>query len=286
MEQLVNSTGLVLEGGGHRGIYTAGVLDVFAENNISFGAVMGVSAGCIHAASFLSRQPGRSLRYTTRFCGDPAYMGFKSLITTGNYFNVNFCYYRLPEELDLYDNDAFESNPTPLYVVATDVQTGLPVYHRCESIRGRKIRWVQASSSMPLVAGVVNIDNRFYLDGGIADSIPIRKMQEMGFAKNIVVLTQPAGYRKKPNSMLRFIKLIYKGFPEFVKAAENRHNVYNAQLDYLEEEERKGNVIIIRPSEKPEAGRTERNREKIIRTYELGRRDAEKLLEKVKKFIV
>ncbi len=286
MEQLVNSTGLVLEGGGHRGIYTAGVLDVFAKNNISFGAVMGVSAGCIHAASFLSRQPGRSLRYTTRFCGDPAYMGFKSLITTGNYFNVNFCYYRLPEELDPYDNDAFESNPTPLYVVATDVQTGLPVYHRCESIRGRKIRWVQASSSMPLVAGVVNIDNRFYLDGGIADSIPIRKMQEMGFAKNIVVLTQPAGYRKKPNSMLRFIKLIYKGFPEFVKAAENRHNVYNAQLDYLEEEERKGNVIIIRPSEKPEAGRTERNREKIIRTYELGRRDAEKLLEKVKKFIV
>lgn len=279
------TVGLVLEGGGHRGIYTAGVLDVFAENKISFDGIMGVSAGAIHAASYLSGQPGRSVRYTSRYCNDPAYMGLKSLFTTGNYFNVKFCYYRLPDELDPFDNDTFDANPVPFYTVATDIKTGKADYHLCDSLRGKKIRWLQASSSMPLAAAVVNIDNRFYLDGGIADSIPIKKMQEMGYGKNVVILTQEKGYRKKPNSMLSIIRLVYKAFPDFVKAVENRHNVYNSQLDYLEEEERKGNVIIIRPSEKPEAGRTERNRGKILRTYELGRRDAENILGKIKSFL-
>lgn len=279
------TVGLVLEGGGHRGIYTAGVLDVFAENNISFDGIMGVSAGAIHAASYLSGQPGRSVRYTSRYCSDPAYMGLRSLFTTGNYFNVKFCYYRLPDELDPFDNDTFDANPVPFYTVATDIRTGKADYHLCDSLRGKKIRWLQASSSMPLAAAVVNIDNRFYLDGGIADSIPIKKMQEMGYGKNVVILTQEKGYRKKPNSMLSIIRLVYKAFPDFVKAVENRHNVYNSQLDYLEEEDRKGNVIIIRPSEKPEAGRTERNRGKILRTYELGRRDAENILGKIKSFL-
>ena len=280
-----NKIGLVLEGGGHRGIYTAGILDVFAQNNISFDGIMGVSAGCIHGVSFLSGQIGRSVRYTTRFCNNPSYMSFKSLIKTGDFFNVDFCYYKLPETLDPFDNDAFDKNPTPFYAVCSDVKTGKAVYHKCDSVRGEKIKWIQASASMPLAAKIVKIDESEFLDGGITDSIPIKKMQELGYSKNIVILTQEAGYRKKPNSLLPLIKRIYKKYPELINAIQNRHIIYNQQLDYLEEQEKLGNVIIIRPSQKPQAGRIEKDKEKILSTYNLGRNDAEKLLETVKNFI-
>lgn len=280
-----NKIGLVLEGGGHRGIYTAGILDVFAQNNISFNGIMGVSAGCIHGVSFLSGQIGRSVRYTTRFCNNPSYMSFKSLIKTGDFFNVDFCYYKLPETLDPFDNDAFDKNPTPFYAVCSDVKTGKAVYHKCDSVRGEKIKWIQASASMPLAAKIVKIDEGEFLDGGITDSIPIKKMQELGYSKNIVILTQEAGYRKKPNSLLPLIKRVYKKYPELINAIQNRHIIYNQQLDYLEEQEKLGNVIIIRPSQKPQAGRIEKDKEKILSTYNLGRNDAEKLLETVKNFI-
>lgn len=280
-----NKIGLVLEGGGHRGIYTAGILDVFAQNNISFDGIMGVSAGCIHGVSFLSGQIGRSVRYTTRFCNNPSYMSFKSLIKTGDFFNVDFCYYKLPETLDPFDNDAFDKNPTPFYAVCSDVKTGKAVYHKCDSVRGEKIKWIQASASMPLAAKIVKIDESEFLDGGITDSIPIKKMQELGYSKNIVILTQEAGYRKKPNSLLPLIKRVYKKYPELINAIQNRHIIYNQQLDYLEEQEKLGNVIIIRPSQKPQAGRIEKDKEKILSTYNLGRNDAEKLLETVKNFI-
>lgn len=280
-----NKIGLVLEGGGHRGIYTAGILDVFAQNNISFDGIMGVSAGCIHGVSFLSGQIGRSVRYTTKFCNNPSYMSFKSLIKTGDFFNVDFCYYKLPETLDPFDNDAFDKNPTPFYAVCSDVKTGKAVYHKCDSVRGEKIKWIQASASMPLAAKIVKIDDGEFLDGGITDSIPIKKMQELGYSKNIVILTQEAGYRKKPNSLLPLIKRVYKKYPELINAIQNRHIIYNQQLDYLEEQEKLGNVIIIRPSQKPQAGRIEKDKEKILSTYNLGRNDAEKLLETVKNFI-
>lgn len=280
-----NKIGLVLEGGGHRGIYTAGILDVFAQNNISFDGIMGVSAGCIHGVSFLSGQIGRSVRYTTRFCNNPSYMSFKSLIKTGDFFNVDFCYYKLPETLDPFDNDTFDKNPTPFYAVCSNVKTGKAVYHKCDSVRGEKIKWIQASASMPLAAKIVKIDEGEFLDGGITDSIPIKKMQELGYSKNIVILTQEAGYRKKPNSLLPLIKRVYKKYPELINAIQNRHIIYNQQLDYLEEQEKLGNVIIIRPSQKPQAGRIEKDKEKILSTYNLGRNDAEKLLETVKNFI-
>ncbi|MEE0878014.1 MAG: patatin family protein [Treponemataceae bacterium] len=277
-----NKIGLVLEGGGHRGIYTAGILDVFAENKIFVDAVMGVSAGCVHGASFLSGQIGRSLRYTTKYCDNPNYMGFRSLITTGNFFNEDFCYYKLPEILDPFDNDAFDKNSTQFFAVCTDVKTGNPIYHECESLKGDKIKWLQASASMPLVSKIIKIDDELLLDGGISDSIPIQKMQEMGFEKNIVILTQEKGYTKKANSLLPVIKLFYKKYPKLIEAIENRHIVYNQQLEFLEEQEKLGKVIILRPSEKPVAGRTEKDKEKIIVTYNLGKKDALSMLEKIK----
>lgn len=276
-----NKIGLVLEGGGHRGIYTAGVLDVFAENKISFDGVMGVSAGCVHGASFLSGQIGRSIRYTTKYCDNSNYMGIGSLITTGNFFNEKFCYYDLPETLDPFDNDSFDKNQTQFFAVCTDVKTGSAIYHECETLKGEKIKWLQASASMPLVSKIIKIDDNLLLDGGIADSIPIKKMQELGFEKNIVILTQEAGYRKNPNSLLPIIKLVYKKYPKLIEAIENRHIIYNQQLEFLEEQEKLGNVIIIRPSEKPTASRTEKDKEKILETYNLGKKDALSIIKNI-----
>ena len=276
-----NKIGLVLEGGGHRGIYTAGVLDVFAENKISFDGIMGVSAGCVHGASFLSGQIGRSIRYTTKYCDNSNYMGIGSLITTGNFFNEKFCYYDLPETLDPFDNDSFDKNQTQFFAVCTDVKTGSAIYHECETLKGEKIKWLQASASMPLVSKIIKIDDNLLLDGGIADSIPIKKMQELGFEKNIVILTQEAGYRKNPNSLLPIIKLVYKKYPKLIEAIENRHIIYNQQLEFLEEQEKLGNVIIIRPSEKPTASRTEKDKEKILETYNLGKKDALSIIKNI-----
>lgn len=276
-----NKIGLVLEGGGHRGIYTAGVLDTFAENKISFDGIMGVSAGCVHGASFLSGQIGRSIRYTTKYCDNSNYMGIGSLITTGNFFNEKFCYYDLPETLDPFDNDSFDKNQTQFFAVCTDVKTGSAIYHECETLKGEKIKWLQASASMPLVSKIIKIDDNLLLDGGIADSIPIKKMQELGFEKNIVILTQEAGYRKNPNSLLPIIKLVYKKYPKLIEAIENRHIIYNQQLEFLEEQEKLGNVIIIRPSEKPTASRTEKDKEKILETYNLGKKDALSIIKNI-----
>lgn len=276
-----NKIGLVLEGGGHRGIYTAGVLDTFAENKISFDGVMGVSAGCVHGASFLSGQIGRSIRYTTKYCDNSNYMGIGSLITTGNFFNEKFCYYDLPETLDPFDNDSFDKNQTQFFAVCTDVKTGSAIYHECETLKGEKIKWLQASASMPLVSKIIKIEDNLLLDGGIADSIPIKKMQELGFEKNIVILTQEAGYRKNPNSLLPIIKLVYKKYPKLIEAIENRHIIYNQQLEFLEEQEKLGNVIIIRPSEKPTASRTEKDKEKILETYNLGKKDALSIIKNI-----
>ena len=276
-----NKIGLVLEGGGHRGIYTAGVLDTFAENKISFDGIMGVSAGCVHGASFLSGQIGRSIRYTTKYCDNSNYMGIGSLITTGNFFNEKFCYYDLPETLDPFDNDSFDKKQTQFFAVCTDVKTGSAIYHECETLKGEKIKWLQASASMPLVSKIIKIDDNLLLDGGIADSIPIKKMQELGFEKNIVILTQEAGYRKNPNSLLPIIKLVYKKYPKLIEAIENRHIVYNQQLEFLEEQEKLGNVIIIRPSEKPTASRTEKDKEKILETYNLGKKDALSIIKNI-----
>lgn len=276
-----NKIGLVLEGGGHRGIYTAGVLDTFAENKISFDGIMGVSAGCVHGASFLSGQIGRSIRYTTKYCDNSNYMGIGSLITTGNFFNEKFCYYDLPETLDPFDNDSFDKNQTKFFAVCTDVKTGSAIYHECETLKGEKIKWLQASASMPLVSKIIKIEDNLLLDGGIADSIPIKKMQELGFEKNIVILTQEAGYRKNPNSLLPIIKLVYKKYPKLIEAIENRHIIYNQQLEFLEEQEKLGNVIIIRPSEKPTASRTEKDKEKILETYNLGKKDALSIIKNI-----
>lgn len=278
-------TGLVLEGGGHRGIYTAGVLDVFIENKIKVDGVIGVSAGAIHGASFVAGQVGRSVRYTEKYCNNKDYMSWGSLFRTGDLFNSDFCYRLLPEQLDPFDNIGFEKATIPYYTVCTDVNTGEAVYHQSKSLRGDEIKWIQASASMPLVARPVNIDGQLLLDGGMADSIPVRKFEEMGFEKNIVVLTQEEGYVKKPNKAIPLISAFYKKYPKLVEVTRNRHINYNESIEYLKQLEIGEKAFVIRPSQKPMAGRLEKDPAKIRLTYELGRRDALNALHSIRVFL-
>lgn len=285
-DSAINSTvGLVLEGGGHRGIYTAGVLDVFLENGIKFGNVIGVSAGTIHGASYVAEQIGRSVRYTEKYCTSKDYMGWGSYIKTGDLFNVDFCYRMIPQYLDPFDNDTFDKAETGYYVVCTDVEKGTPVYKKCETLRDDMVDWILASASMPVVAKIKTIDGMKLMDGGLVDSIPLKASEELGFSKNVVILTQPEGYVKKSNKLLPLIKMIYKDYPNFIEAVKNRHKIYNSQLEYLEQQVIAEKAFVIRPSSKPVAGRTEKDPAKIRLTYELGRQDAIKALNDVKCFL-
>lgn len=279
-----NKRGLVLEGGGIRGIYTAGVLDVFLENDINVDGVIGVSAGAIHGASFVSRQKGRSLRYSLKYRNNKEYMSISSLIKTGDLFGVDFCYHKLPEELDKYDYEAFMENPTKFYACCTNVETGKPEYLECTDMRP-DMEKIRASASMPLVSRMVEIDGKKYLDGGTGDSIPIFAFRRMGYRKNIVVLTRPEGYAKKKDSLIRLEAIKYKDYPEYVKRAAMRHLYYNKTLEKLAELEEKGEVLIIRPSFAVDISRTERDDKKIRAMYDLGAYDAENKLEEIKAFL-
>ncbi len=279
------TTGIVLEGGGHRGIYSAGVLDALAEDGIGVDGVIGASAGAIHGASFASGQTGRSIRYTEKYCADPRYMGLRSLLRTGDLFNADFCYREIPEVIDPYDHDALEKSPISLHVVCTDAVSGSPVYHRCETLRGGEIDWLRASASMPLAARMVDIEGKKLLDGGVSDSIPLGAFERMGYARNLVVLTQPVGYRKKPTKAMPLIRASLGKYPALVRAMETRHVEYNRALDEIERRARESEIFVIRPSTPVDCGRTERDAAKIRALYELGRADANAKLAEIRRFL-
>ncbi|MCD7908143.1 MAG: patatin family protein [Clostridium sp.] len=278
-------TGLVLEGGAMRGIYVAGVLDVLLEHNVHVDGVIGVSAGAIHGCSFVSGQHGRSIRYNLKYCRDPQYMSFRSLLRTGDLCGTDFCYHQLPETLDPFDNDSFEASETKFYVTCTDVETGAPVYKLCETLRGDQIDWVRASASMPLAAHIVELEGRNLLDGGVADSIPAAAFRKLGYKRCVVVTTRPLGYRKKPNRMAPLLRRAYRGYPKFVEAMARRHLMYNRQLDELQRMEQAGEILVIRPSRAIPIRRTEHNPERIKQMYDLGRKDGESALEQVMEFL-
>lgn len=278
-------TGIVVEGGGMRGIYAAGVLDVLLEHKVRPDGLIGVSAGAIHGCSFVAGQHGRSIRYNLKYCRDPRYMSFRSWIRTGDLVGNDFCYHQLPEQLDPFDNDAFEKSPIEFYATCTDVETGKPVYNRCRSLRGSNIQWIRASASMPLVSRIVEIEGQKLLDGGVSDSIPAAAFRRMGFGKNLVILTRPQGYRKKPDSMIRVIRRVYRRYPEFIKTMESRHLMYNRELDEIKRMEDAGEIFVIRPSHLIKISRTENRPEKIQEMYQLGRRDGERALKDVVGFL-
>lgn len=276
---------LVLEGGAKRGIYTAGVLDVFLENNIIADAVIGVSAGAIHGCSYAAKQKGRSIRYNLKYNNDYRFMSFKSLIKTGNMVDTEFAYHELPDKLDPFDHENFEKSETKFYATCTNVETGKPEYIFCPNLRKDYIDYLRASASMPLVSQIVEMNGKKYLDGGIADSIPLKAAFDLGFEKNIVVLTRPLGYRKHKFSLLWLAKIVYRKFPNFIKALKVRHEDYNQTLDYIKELEDNKKILVIRPSKLIKISRMETNPEIIKQMYELGRSDGLNMLSKVKEFI-
>lgn len=277
--------GLVLEGGAMRGIFTAGILDVFLENKIDFDGAVGASAGAVFGCNYKSVQPGRSLRYNIRFCKDKRYCGFHSLISSGNLYNAEFCYHELPAKLDIFDIQTFKDNPFEFHVVCTDVLTGQAVYKELTEVTYDALEWLRASASMPMVSKIVNVDSYFLLDGGIADSIPVKYFENLGYGKNVVILTRPDGYQKKRNKLLPLLKIWYSKYPAFIQALKTRHEMYNETLAYIAEREKEGKLFVIRPEQALKIGKMERNPDKIRNVYNIGRQTGEKHLAAVKKFL-
>lgn len=278
-------TGLILEGGGMRGLFTAGVMDVFMENGIEFDAAIGVSAGAAFGCNFKSRQIGRVIRYNKQFAKDPRFCSLRSLIKTGDLFGAEFCYHTIPDTIDIFDTQAYIDNPMDFYVVVTDVETGEAVYVNSDDAGDDSLEYFRASASMPLVSRAVEINGRKYLDGGIADSVPLQYFESIGFKKNVIILTQPAGYVKKPSSAVKLMKYALKEYPMVAKTMENRHNEYNETLALIAEREKSGDALVIRPEAALEIGRIEHNPDVMQRVYEQGRAVAEKRLEEIKSFI-
>ena len=277
-------TGLVCEGGGMRGIYTAGVLDVLGENGVGFDSIVGVSAGAIHATSFKAGQHGRSIRFYLAYSGDSRFMGVRSWLKTGDFVNYDFCYHEIPEDLVPLDFDAFEASKTELYMTCTNVETGQPYYHLTTSLRGKNMEILRASASLPVVSRIVEFEGLKLLDGGTADSIPLKFMQDKGVAKNVVILTRPVGYRKTPESNPLF-SFIYRRYPEFVECLRTRHERYNAEVERIDELEKSGEIFVFRPDHVTGIKRLERNPAKIVEMYELGRRDAVNRLDALRQFL-
>lgn len=277
--------GLVMEGGAMRGMFTAGVIDVFLENDICFDGAIGVSAGATFGCNFKSKQIGRSIRYNLRFCKDSRYCGIKSLLTSGNLYNADFCYNQLPNNLDLFDYEAYKNNPLKFYIVASDVRTGLPVYKELKSCDKNDLEWMRASASMPLVSKVVEIDGFKLLDGGMTDSIPLKYFESIGYNRNVVILTQPRDFIKKENRLIRIIKLFLSKYPKIVDAMKSRHIMYNSETKYIFDKADKGEVFVICPETSLGISRTESNGDKLMNTYQLGRDIAKKNLDSLRAFL-
>jgi len=279
-------TGLVLEGGAMRGMFTAGVLDVLMEHGITVDGAIGVSAGAVFGCNYKSHQIGRTIRYNTEYCKDKRYASFGNLLRTGNLYSEQFCYHTVPEKLDPFDAKTFREDPMDFFVVCTDVRTGDPIYHKCRTGDAEDIQWMQASASMPLAAKIVKIGHYQLLDGGIADSIPVRYFQSIGYDRNVVVLTQPKGYRKGKNSIMPLIRRKYKRYPNLVTAMENRPAMYNETVDYIAQEETAGRLLVIRPPQALPVNRVEKNPEHLKAAYNIGRQEAEKRLAEVKAYLL
>lgn len=277
--------GLILEGGAMRGMFTAGVIDVMMENGIDFDGAIGVSAGAAFGCNYKSKQVGRVIRYNMKYCADRRYSGIGSLIKTGNIFSTDFAYGEVPLKFDVFDFETYQSNPMDFYVVCTDIETGKAVYHNYGGKDDHCFDWIRASASMPIVSQIVDIDGRKLLDGGIADSIPVKYFEELGYRKNVVVLTQPENYQKKKNRLMPLIRLKYRRYPKLVETMANRHLVYNAALDYIKDRERQGALFVIRPKEKLKIGKVEKNPDKLKEVYDIGRETAAAQIQAIKDFL-
>ncbi len=278
-------TGLIMEGGAMRGMFTCGVIDVFMENGIILDGAIGVSAGAVFGCNFKSRQIGRPIRYNKNYCRDWRYCSVRSLIRTGDLFGADFCYHLLPDILDPFDREAFLSNPMAFYIAATDVRTGKPIYYLCSDGGKRDIEWMRASASMPLASRIVEFEGVSLLDGGISDPVPYRYMENQGYDRNVIILTQPKGYYKRRFKLMTAIQTEYRRYPKLVEAMEQRHIVYNRQMAEIREREQSGKAIVIRPPEALGIEHVSHDPGELERVYRIGRGEAESRLSEISWFL-
>ena len=276
--------GLVLEGGAMRGLFTAGIIDVMMEAGVEPDGLIGVSAGAAFGCNYKSRQPGRAIRYNTRFAKDARYSGLKSLLTTGDYFNAQFGYHIVPYQYDLFDVAAFEQNPMEFMVVCTDVLTGQAVYHKMDRVDYDELEWLRASASMPLASKVVEVAGFKLLDGGVADSIPLAYFESIGYDRNVVILTQPEGYVKHRTKLMPLMRIGLRRYPEMIQAMDRRYLMYNHELEFVRQAEREGRCLVIRPDEKLPIGHISHDPEEMKRVYQIGREMGDRYIERIKAF--
>ncbi len=266
---------LILEGGAMRGLYTAGVLDVLLDHpEIRFDAVAGVSAGALFGINYKSRQRDRARRYNVKYCDDEGYFSMRSYVKTGDLMNREFCFDKLPNELDPFDYDAYREDPVAFYAVVTNLLTGRSEYPLLDDLKKPdQMEFLRASGSLPFLSRPVMIDHVPYLDGGVADSIPVKHFLDAGFDRAVVVLTRPKGYRK--SGLIAGAHLKYPRYPFFADALMNRNLVYNRTCDEVESLENNGTIFVLRPSRDVGVKRTESDRNKLQELYEVGTSDSE-----------
>ena len=288
VEQKANNAGkvaMVLEGGSFRCQFTAGVLDVFMENGVEVSACYGVSAGALSGLNYKSRQIGRANRVNLAFCNDSRYMGAKSFATSGSVVGYDFLLNDIQDRLDPFDNDAFEKNPMSLYAVATDVVFGTPAYLPVENAV-LDVDALRATTSLPLMTQPVEMGDAIYLDGGVADSVPVEHaLEDAGFDRAIVVLTQDRTYKKGPYEFLAAAHARYAAYPYLLEALENRHERYNEQREHIWEYERQGRALVIAPPQPVEVGHIEHDPAKLLALYIQGRLEGKRRLDEVRAFI-
>lgn len=276
--------GLVLEGGAMRGLFTAGIIDVMMEAGIEPDGIIGVSAGAAFGCNYKSRQPGRAIRYNTRFAKDARYSGIWSLLKSGDYFNAEFGYHIIPKQYDVFDDEAFDKNPMEFIVVCTDVETGKPVYQQLTRADYDTYEWIRASASMPLASKVVELAGLKLLDGGVADSIPLAYAESIGYDRNVVILTQPEGYQKEHNPFMPLMRLALRKYPHMIEAMDTRHLMYNRQLEFVSQTEREGRCLVIRPKQKIPIGHISHDPENMRQVYDIGRDMGKEKLNDIKAF--
>ncbi len=276
--------GLVLEGGAMRGLFTSGIIDVMMEAGIEPDGLIGVSAGAAFGCNYKSRQPGRAIRYNMRFARDKRYCSWQSWWKTGDLYNAEFGYHIIPTQFDIFDNKAFEENPMEFYAVCTDVTTGKAIYKRLTESTPLTYDWIRASASMPLASKVVELEGMKILDGGVADSIPLAYFEQIGYDRNVVILTQPEGYIKEHNRLMPLMRIALRNYPNLIKALDQRHIMYNQQLEYVRQAELEKRCLVIRPDQKLPIGHISHNPDEMRHIYEMGREMGERELHKIKAF--
>ena len=275
--------GLVLEGGAMRGLFTAGVLDIFLDNNVEVTDVVGVSAGTLFGVNYVSKQRGRALRYNLKYINDKRYMNVKSWLKTGNLINKDFTYYKLPFQLDVFDNKTFKESPINFFATVTNIETGEAEFVKIKDAY-KQMETLRATSALPFISEIIEVVDKKYLDGGISNSIPIDFFEKQDFDKVIVILTRPITYRKEKTTGIQY-KLFYKKYPKLVEKLENRYKEYNDTVDKIVELEKEGKLFVIRPSENITIKRLEKDIEKLQKVYDLGLKDGNNIIEDLKQYL-